>query len=164
MFGKSGAMSPTDPCPDGVAHAASPGFPLPLSAKRSDPMAKSKKPAKKQPAPARAKAGRRTGRKPATAPKRPGRKRNPEEETAPTAGAPANFYALLIASDFYLPNRLPEGSYPNLAGCVRDVEHVEQFLRRRLGLTDDRLIKLTSTDVGAREPKEPPERRPTYEN
>src|SRR5205807_8336936 len=76
----------------------------------------------------------------------------------------AKLYALLMACDFYLPNRLPEGTYPNLAGCVRDVEHVELFLRRRLGLTDDRLVKLTSTDGGGARPKEPPERWPTYEN
>ena len=57
-------------------------------------------------------------------------------------------------------NRSPWG----LAGCVRDVDHVEEFLRRRLGLSDDNLIKLTSTDTGGQAPKEPPERRPTYEN
>src|SRR5262249_25090066 len=56
------------------------------------------------------------------------------------------------------------GTYLNLAGCVRDVAHVEEFLRRRLGLTDDRLIKLTSTDGGGVEPREPAQRRPTYEN
>ena len=36
--------------------------------------------------------------------------------------------------------------------------------RRRLGLTDNHLIKLTSTDTGGQEPKEPPDLRPTYEN
>ena len=58
-------------------------------------------------------------------------------------------HALLIAADCYLPNRLPEGSYPNLGGCVRDVQLVEDFLRERLDLKDDRLVKLTSTNVGA---------------
>jgi len=73
-------------------------------------------------------------------------------------------HALLIAADCYLPNRLPEGSYPNLGGCVRDVQLVEDFLRDRLLLKEDRLIKLTSTNVGTGAPPEPPERRPTYEN
>ena len=58
-------------------------------------------------------------------------------------------HALLIAADCYLPNRLPEGSYHNLGGCVRDVQLVEDFLRDRLLLKEDRLIKLTSTNVGA---------------
>ena len=73
-------------------------------------------------------------------------------------------HALLIAADCYLPNRLPEGSYPNLGGCVRDVQLVEDFLRERLHLKEDRLVKLTSTNVGTSAPPEPPERRPTYEN
>ena len=73
-------------------------------------------------------------------------------------------HALLIAADCYLPNRLPEGSYPNLGGCVRDVQLVEDFLRDRLLLKEDRLIKLTSTNVGTGALPEPPERRPTYEN
>src|SRR5438876_623125 len=89
---------------------------------------------------------------------------NPKPAEEKRAGGPAQLYALLIASDCYLPNWLAEGTYPNLAGCVRDVEHVEAFLRRRLGLTDAHLVKLTSTDTGAAQPKEPPERRPTYEN
>jgi hypothetical protein len=73
-------------------------------------------------------------------------------------------FALLIAADCYLPNELPEGSYPSLRGCVRDVQHVEDFLRRRLALPEDRLVRLTATNTGAAEPPEPPERRPTYEN
>src|SRR4051794_15918316 len=73
-------------------------------------------------------------------------------------------HALLIAADCYLPNRLPEGSYPSVRGCVRDVTLVEELLRQHLGLSDERLIKLTSTNTGAAEPPEPPERRPTYQN
>jgi len=73
-------------------------------------------------------------------------------------------HALLIAADCYLPNQLPEGSYPNLGGCVRDVRLVEDFLRERLGLKEDRLIKLTSTNTPTGVPLEPPESRPTYEN
>ncbi len=97
--------------------------------------------------------------KPKAVKKKPAKAR---AEAPPTGGA--NLYALLIACDFYLPNRLAEGSYPNLGGCVRDVQHIEDFLRRRLGLTDERLVKLTSTDGGGSEPREPSERRPTYEN
>ena len=73
-------------------------------------------------------------------------------------------HALLVAADCYMPNRLREGSYPNLGGCVRDVQLVEDFLRERLHLDEDRLVKLTSTDQGNGMPAEPPERRPTYEN
>ena len=73
-------------------------------------------------------------------------------------------HALLIAADCYLPNRLPEGSYPNLRGCVCDAQLVEDFLRERLHLKEDRLVKLTSTNVGTSAPPEPPEKRPTYEN
>src|SRR5512135_1128716 len=73
-------------------------------------------------------------------------------------------HALLIAADCYLPNRLPEGSYPNLGGCVRDAQLVEDFLRERLHLKEDRLVKLTSTDVATGAPPEPPEDRPTDEN
>ena len=65
-------------------------------------------------------------------------------------------HALLIAVDCYLPNRLPEGSYPNLGGCVRDVQLVEDFLRERLHLKEDRLVKSTSTNVGT---GAPPSRR-----
>jgi hypothetical protein len=112
-----------------------------------------RKPAKPKPAPKKP-AKPKAARRPAVTP----------AEEKPAGGGPAHLVALLIAADFYLPNLLAEGTYPNLAGCVRDVEHVEEFLRRRLGLTDAHLVKLTSTDTGAGQPKEPPERRPTYEN
>jgi|SRR5215475_3361071 len=77
---------------------------------------------------------------------------------------PHELFALLIGIDMYQPHRLPEGSYPSLQGCVRDVYHVEGFLRRLLALHDDHLFKLTSTHTGSAEPPEPPEQRPTYEN
>src|SRR6516164_5874641 len=73
-------------------------------------------------------------------------------------------YALVIGCDCYLPNRLPDGSYLSFQGCVRDAERVEQFLRDRARLTDDRLVKLTSTDNGKGEPQEAKEKWPTYEN
>jgi hypothetical protein len=119
-------------------------------------MAKSKKPAKGKAPP---------GTKKTSGPRRTATpKPAPSKAGASAGGGPANLHALLIACDCYLPNLLAEGTYPSLGGCVRDVEHVEQFLRRRLGLSDERLIKLTSTDAGGDEPREPPPRRPTYEN
>jgi hypothetical protein len=76
-----------------------------------------------------------------------------------------NLHALLIGVDCYLPNMLPGGSYyPNLGGCVRDISHVEDFLENKLGLSSDRIIKLTASDTGAAEPPEPPEQWPTYKN
>src|SRR5215208_768182 len=99
-----------------------------------------------------------------TKPAKPTKSKAKPGKPKPGDERPATLHALLMACDFYLPNRLAEGSYPNLAGCVRDVQHVEEFLRRRLGLADEHLTKLTSTDVGGAEPAEPPGRRPTYEN
>jgi hypothetical protein len=75
-----------------------------------------------------------------------------------------SLFALLVGCDVYLPNSTPEGSYPSLRGCVQDATRVEQFLRTRAGLTDDRLIRLTSTAGPGGHPVEPPGRRPTYEN
>src|SRR5262249_26122102 len=69
-----------------------------------------------------------------------------------------------LRCDCYLPNQTDEGSYGSLSGCVRDADQVEQFLRKRAGLTNDRLIKLTSTAGAGDKPKEPPERWPTYKN
>jgi hypothetical protein len=75
-----------------------------------------------------------------------------------------NLYALLIGVDYYQPNLLPDGGrYPSLAGCVRDISHVETFLKERLELTDEQVIKLTSTD-NKDGPLEPKQRWPTYEN
>jgi hypothetical protein len=77
----------------------------------------------------------------------------------------SNLYALLIGVDFYLPNMLPGGgSYPCLSGCTRDISLVEDFLQHRLGMKDDCILKLTSTNTGGTEPPEPPNLLPTYEN
>jgi hypothetical protein len=76
----------------------------------------------------------------------------------------SNLYALLIGVDCYLPNRLPDGgSYPSLSGCVRDITQVEAFLRRKLGMQDAQVLKLTATNTGQVQPPEPPEKWPTYE-
>jgi hypothetical protein len=75
-------------------------------------------------------------------------------------------HALLIGIDCYLPNKLPDGaSYNSLKGCVRDVTHVEAFLKRQFNLPSERIYKLTASNVdGSSEPPEPPEQLPTYEN
>jgi hypothetical protein len=66
--------------------------------------------------------------------------------------------------DCYLPNRLPDGGYyPNLGGCVRDINYVEDFLKTKLGLPADRITKLTASGDGNR-PTEPESQWPTYKN
>jgi hypothetical protein len=76
-----------------------------------------------------------------------------------------NFYALLIGIDFYFPHDLPDGRYKNLRGCVRDINHVETYLKTTFNLTPDQIIKLTaSASENPNQPQEPPELLPTYEN
>jgi hypothetical protein len=94
-----------------------------------------------------------------------------------------NLRALLIGIDCYLPNELSDGTfYRSLAGCVRDILAVEQFLHDQFGLTDDRIIRLTasrpnrdhsssrggevkqSSSGDEERPTEPPEQWPTYDN
>lgn len=75
-------------------------------------------------------------------------------------------YGLLIGIDCYLPNTVKDRpTYPSLGGCVRDVNHVESFLKERLGLTGEQIIKLTATNDGTRTaPLEPKKSWPTYKN
>jgi hypothetical protein len=57
-----------------------------------------------------------------------------------------NPHAALIRIDYYLPNRLPGGSYyPNLGGCLRDINHVEDFLVQNLKIPQEKIHKLTSS-------------------
>jgi hypothetical protein len=76
-------------------------------------------------------------------------------------------YVLLIGIDFYFPGRLADGTYyPSLRGCVRDVSHVEEFLKSA-GVPGEHFMKLTATNTriaGQKEPPEPPEQWPTYKN
>ena len=75
------------------------------------------------------------------------------------------FHALLIGIDKYLPNELSDGSYfRDLSGCVRDIQHVEQFLRAILQVPAENIIKLTASNNGTDEPPEQRECWPTYEN
>lgn len=83
---------------------------------------------------------------------------------APVFREASRLFALLIGVDRYLPGAVSAGSYPNLNGCVRDVQSVESFLRARLGLSADQIIRLTATNIGRDLPPEPPDSRPTYEN
>ncbi|NEO69774.1 caspase family protein [Moorena sp. SIO3H5] len=77
----------------------------------------------------------------------------------------SNLYALLIGIDCYLPNQLPDGSYyPRLNGCVRDINHVADFLKVKLKLQEDKIFTLTASNIGKFQPPEPPEKWPTYEN
>ena len=81
------------------------------------------------------------------------------------AGTSTDRYALLIGIDCYLPGQLPGGIYyPNLGGCVRDIAHVEDFLKRRLKLAESHILKLSASYAGAPSPSEPRDRWPTYEN
>jgi hypothetical protein len=76
-----------------------------------------------------------------------------------------DLYALLIGIDYYLNNKLPGGVYyPGLRGCVRDVSHVEAFLRNRFELPEGNILKLTATKSHGDKPTEPMEKWPTYEN
>ncbi|MFB2895675.1 caspase family protein [Aerosakkonemataceae cyanobacterium BLCC-F50] len=76
-----------------------------------------------------------------------------------------NFYALLIGIDFYFPYTSPEGTYKNLQGCVRDINHVETYLKDTFNLTPNQIFKLTaSASENPQQPKEPPELLPTYKN
>jgi hypothetical protein len=55
-------------------------------------------------------------------------------------------HAVLIGIDYYFPNTLPDGgTYPSLGGCSRDINHVEDFLIRNIGISNENIIKLTSS-------------------
>lgn len=119
------------------------------------------KPARKPTAKAAANRSAKSAKKPpATA--KPGMRAKPAGQPADEKGA--TFYALLIGCDLYLPNSTKEGSYGSLHGCVSDAKRVEDFLKKRAGLTDANLIRLTSSPDSAGKITEPKEQWPTYEN
>jgi Caspase domain len=77
----------------------------------------------------------------------------------------SKLHALLIGINCYLPNLLPNGLYyKSLHGCVGDALLVDDFLRTRVGLSPENILKLTSTDNGKGKPVEPRSHWPTYEN
>ncbi|MEG4076306.1 caspase family protein [Microcoleus sp. Pol14C2] len=76
-----------------------------------------------------------------------------------------NIHALLIGINYYKPNRL----YPNLKGCVRDINLVDDYLRRTLQIPAERIRKLTSPNREDSTLSEvrggiEPDVLPTYEN
>ena len=83
---------------------------------------------------------------------------------SPTNNTP-NLHALLIGIDCYLENRMPDGSfYPSLRGCVRDVTHMEDFLKSKFQIPQENILKLMASNVNKPEPPEPKSQWPTYEN
>jgi Caspase domain len=91
-------------------------------------------------------------------------------------GKPSGIHGLLIGVDYYFPNRLPDdgSSYPSLGGCVRDINYVEDFLVKHIGIPQENITKLTaskdrtdgsgSSSSSGQGPLEPKEKWPTYEN
>lgn len=75
----------------------------------------------------------------------------------------SELHALLIGIDAYQPNRIPGvGHYPLLKGCVRDVERVEEFLRKEPFLPLAGVEKLIAPVLS---PDSAPQGDlPTYEN
>jgi hypothetical protein len=83
------------------------------------------------------------------------------------AGGTAKMHVLMIGIDFYFPGQLADGTfYPRLRGCVRDVGHMEAFLKCS-GVPTERFTILTATNTGVagqQQPPELPEKWPTYHN
>ncbi|RCJ28030.1 hypothetical protein A6770_24390 [Nostoc minutum NIES-26] len=80
-----------------------------------------------------------------------------------------NLYALLIGIDCYMPNILPDGSYyKSLGGCVRDINHIEAFLKNTQKVPQTKILKLTASvnpdKPGQQQPVEPSEKLPTRKN
>ena len=71
-----------------------------------------------------------------------------------------NIYALLIAIDYYLPNRL----YKSLKGAVRDINLVADYLLKTLKIPSENIFKLTSPNPEVAETIETKDPEPTYEN
>jgi|SRR5579883_87078 len=81
------------------------------------------------------------------------------DQTNQTANS-ANFYALLIGIDCYIPNRLSNGDkIKSLSGCVRNISHVEAFLKEMWKIPENHIMKLTASvnGPGSTQPSEPPE-------
>jgi len=78
-----------------------------------------------------------------------------------------NLYALLIGINCYLSHRLSDGTYyDNLQGAVNDINAVEAFLKTRFNVPENHIWKLTASNPNPvlKQPVEPPEQWPTYEN
>jgi hypothetical protein len=78
----------------------------------------------------------------------------------------SKLHAVLIGIDCYLQNLLPGGGfYPSLGGCVRDINHVEDFLVQNLKVPQANIHKLVSSRIlGSDKPSESADKWPSYEN
>jgi len=77
----------------------------------------------------------------------------------------SNIYVLLIGIDGYTPSQ----SYPNLKGCVRDINLVEDYLKKTLHIPEERFWKQTSPNpeisvLSELRASQKPNVLPTYEN
>ena len=85
--------------------------------------------------------------------------------TNQTASTPTpTLWALLVGVDCYMGQTisgLPR--YGSLGGCVNDIALMDEFLRNRLNVPDERIKKLTASGLGVR-PQEPTEAWPTKAN
>lgn len=77
----------------------------------------------------------------------------------------SNIYVLLIGIDGYTPSK----SYPNLKGCVRDINLVEDYLKKTLHIPEERFWKQTSPNpeisvLSELRASQKPNVLPTYEN
>jgi hypothetical protein len=76
----------------------------------------------------------------------------------------SKFYALLIGIDRYEPNQY----YKDLRGCVRDIDLVDQYVRKTLNVSQEHIWKLTSpleeTNTLSAFRSVQPEIKPTYAN
>jgi len=64
----------------------------------------------------------------------------------------SNIYALLIGIDDYDDRVRNNIRYGKLGGCVRDIEHVYEYLRTDLGVQEENIIRLTAPLAGKGEP------------
>lgn len=73
-------------------------------------------------------------------------------------------WALLIGVDCYMGRTIPGlPNYGSLSGCVNDIALLDEFLRTRLNVPGERIIKLTASGYGT-QPQEPRDARPTKAN
>lgn len=74
-------------------------------------------------------------------------------------------HALLIGIDYYYPPTDPDvRPISCLRGCVNDIAMVEQFLRTKLRIPEERIETLTATNRSPEPPPESLDRIPTYAN
>jgi hypothetical protein len=79
----------------------------------------------------------------------------------------SSLHAILIGIDYYFPNSLEGGAYyPSLGGCVRDIDHVKDFLLTTLKIQSENILKLTCSinNNDENKPLETQEKWPTYDN